>query len=288
MNPMSLYDADYAPLALGLRWYNLPNVSAIVPMPKSWNVYHGTGLFFLFSQEQYVLCFDLWKNKIGPVGHPLHVSITKYSQIFTAEIMKPIQQSPQSVAQIFTQLHVLKRGKPGAVKLSPEGDADASLKNLASRNMLDDLPNSDPMVHPDLIQSWHHYDSRAEMMPGFSVPPEWTKGSAHDVLHVFGLEYSLRHSPVTTENSVDADSKVSMLSLEEGMRYNVSLILDPAMDTLHEICFTAPSAIWDDVWSHGDSPLKSIVGLEHSSAKEILDHITIVPCLANDSVNSKK
>jgi hypothetical protein len=280
MNPMSLYDADYSPLAPGLRWYNLPNVSVIAPMPKTWTIYHGSGLFFGLPLEQYVICHDLRKNKIGPVGHPLHISITKYSQIFTSEIMRPLQQSLQSVAQIFTQLHVLKRGKPGAVKLSPELSSDDSIKNLASRNLLDDLPNSDPMVHPDVIQSWHHFDSRAEMMPGFTIPPEWTKGSVHDTVHVFGLEYSLRHSPVTAENSVDTDKKLSMLSLNEGMRYNVSLMLDPALDSLHEICFSGPSAVWDDIWSSGgDSSLKSIVGLSNSSIKEILDHITIIPSL---------
>jgi hypothetical protein len=143
-----------------------------------------------------------------------------------------------------------------------------------------------------------------------------------DPVHVYGIDYVLRANAFNTSEegrgvaaaaaaaagaapspsssssplAPGAPSSPSSLAgtLGDGMRYNLTLVLDPVGDTVTEVTFTAPAALWPLLWEHDMVPAGSggpeshaaleraaegkflrAVGLGSLPARDLMDSVTV-------------
>jgi hypothetical protein len=102
---------------------------------------------------------------------------------------------------------------------------------------------------------------------------------------VFGVEYVSRFvdygvTPSTISSSSSATSTEdvaagaagnAIVQLEGGMRFNLSYVLDPSTDSLHEICFRAPEKWWAALWEGEDDYVPSRLPTQERIAADIGD-----------------
>lgn len=109
--------------------------------------------------------------------------------------------------------------------------------------------------------------------PPSSGPTRAVELRATDRLEVYGLEYAMRHAPGGPADAATAGG---------GVRYNVTLVLDPAADSVHEVAFACAADAWDAAWAHetprggGGAARLRALGLESVSAMQLLDAATVV------------
>ena len=109
-----------------------------------------------------------------------------------------------------------------------------------------------------------------------------------DPIHIFGLEYEMKSgSAAAASSSNSADNAASGRRDSDGdgisasaMRFSVSLIVDPASDTVTEVTFAAPSHCWQALWegdrSHPDDEAAAqIAGMGTVTGRQLLDSVTL-------------
>ena len=127
------------------------------------------------------------------------------------------------------------------------------------------------------VQPWPAGMPPHPEIPATSGPTRPVTLRASDRLHVYGLEYEMRHAP-------GGPNAAGSASQGGGMRYNLTLVLDPTADSVHEVAFECDANVWDAAWAHEihdasrgvHSARLRALGLENVAARELLDAATVV------------
>jgi hypothetical protein len=113
-----------------------------------------------------------------------------------------------------------------------------------------------------------------------------------DPLHVYGLEYEVAGAGASAGSASNDDGGSARSASASGssrgaMRYSVSLILDPASDSVTEVTFAAPADAWLPLWAGereapSEAALAARVGLATVAGRSLLDSATLVGVPAYD------
>jgi len=135
--------------------------------------------------------------------------------------------------------------------------------------------------------------------------PRFARIAPTDSLHVFGLEYEVPAAPEEEEEEeagggppaersagaprtpragappADAFPARSSSAHRHRMRYCVSLILDPAADSVTEVTFAAPADVWEGLWGgdpagEEEERAARAAGLDSVCGRQLLDAATVV------------
>lgn len=96
-----------------------------------------------------------------------------------------------------------------------------------------------------------------------------------DPIHIYGIEYE-----IAAAATAEGDGPSSSSAAAGPMRYNLSVILDSAADTVHEVTFASPADVWGALWggdrSHPDDrEAAASTGLAHATGSMLLDAATV-------------